>query len=94
MELNRVRTFEADESVNLSGNQSVIWSEKLQLLHRQSILRRSRRRRGDHQRHVVTRVGAHDLVGTHRPVQPVHLAAAGVLNQHRRRLRRLAVPHI
>jgi hypothetical protein len=45
-----------------------------------------------HERHVVARVGAHDLGGAGGPVQALD-AAARVLHHRRRRLRRLAVAH-
>jgi hypothetical protein len=44
------------------------------------------------ERDVVARVGAHDLGGAGGPVEPLH-PPARVLEQHRRHLRRLAVPH-
>jgi hypothetical protein len=46
----------------------------------------------DDERDVVARVFPHDLFGCGGPVQPLHLPA-GVLDDDRRRLRRLAVAH-
>ena len=44
------------------------------------------------ERDVVARVGAHHLGRAGGPAEPLH-PPARVLEQHRRRLRRLAVPH-
>lgn len=75
----------------MSDEQGIVWSEKLELLQWRPILR-LQSRRGHHKCHVVAWVRGHDLVGTHRPVNPLDLVPR-VLDHHRRRLRRLTVPH-
>lgn len=85
-------TFEADEAINLSDEQSIGGAEKLELLYRGAVLRRPVRRRGDDEGDVVAGVRIHDVVSTDRPVNPLHFVTR-MLNHHRRRLRRLAIPH-
>jgi len=94
-----------DEPVHLPQEQRVLGLEQLHLGDPGAAARR--RARGDlrvrvlladgrdaehDERHVVPGVAAHHLRRGGRPVQPLHLAA-GVLDHHGRRLRRLAVAH-
>lgn len=41
----------------------------------------------------MTRIGFHDVACGHRPVNPLNLVLRRVMDQNRRCLRRLTVPH-
>jgi hypothetical protein len=94
----RTSTFEADEAVDAAELERVVGAEQLEVLHGRggrgsSVSRAARLRDGDDGRDVVARVGRHDGPRRERPVGALRAAAARVLDQHRRRLRRLAVAH-
>lgn len=89
-------TFEADEAVDAAEHERVVGAEQLEVLDG----RRGAgaggggvRRRGDDGGDVVARVSRHDRARGQRPVRALRAALAGVLDHHRRHLRRLAVAH-
>ena len=77
----------------MADKKRVIRAEEFELLNRGTILG-LQSGRGNNQRNVMARVGVHDLVCTYGPINPLDFGInPRVLNDHRRRLRRLAVPH-
>jgi hypothetical protein len=96
----RSSTFEVDEAIDAAEQERVVGAEQLEVLHGRggrgrdsSVSRAAWLWDGHDGRDIVARVGRHDGLGRERPVGALRAAAAQVLDQHRRRLCRLAVAH-
>lgn len=80
----------------MAKSKSVVWPEKLDTskTHRFGLpIVFLRLRQGNYKRNIVTRIGPHDFTGHHRPIQPLN-PATWVLYNQRRRINRLAIPHL
>ena len=76
----------------MADEKRVIGAEELELLNWVSIFG-LHSGGGEKEGNVMAGVRVHDFVCTYRPINPLDLLIPRVLNHHRRRLRRLTVPH-